>query len=528
NNDGMFTSQDKYVAKILKKFRFTEVKNASTPMKTQKPLLKDKDGEEMDVHMYRSIIGSLMYLTSSRPDIMFAFWSSAMTKTINRESQIHTRVDGKKIIITESSVRRDFLLANEEGVDYLSNSTIFENIELMRGNTIRSDDDSMKLNELIELSTNLQSRVLALEKTKTTQALKISSLKRMVKKLEKKQTSRTHKLKRLYKVGLTARMDSSEDEQNLVSDQDDADMFDVNGEEVFLDKDDVIKDVNTGGELNAASIETADSAAATITTEEVTLAKALAELKDLKPEVKGVVIQEPHESTTTTTKTISSKKSQDKSKGKKLKDLKNKSFDTIQKTFDRAFKRANTFVDFRTKLVEGSSKRAGEELTQERSKKQKEDDDKEIAELKKLMEIIPNEKRKFHREDLEDLYNLVKAKYGSTRSVEDLDVLLWSDLKTMFEPHVEDQVWKKQHGYKVLEWKIYDSYGLSFQVWTNELHDALNCRKCGCTVFRGKDLNDDIDSYTSVRPQWLLKSLVLDVDKRITRCFERGGGREGA
>ncbi|GJT91512.1 hypothetical protein Tco_1080357 [Tanacetum coccineum] len=48
--------------------------------------------------------------------------------------------------------------------------------------------------------------------------------------------------------------------------------------------------------------------------------------------------------------------------GKKLKDLKNKSFDSIQKMFDSAFKRVNTFVDFRTDLVEGSSKRAGEEL----------------------------------------------------------------------------------------------------------------------------------------------------------------------
>ncbi|GJW75807.1 retrovirus-related pol polyprotein from transposon TNT 1-94 [Tanacetum coccineum] len=66
--DGIFISQDKYVAKILKN---TEVKTVSTPMETQKPLLKDDDGEEVDVHMYRLMIGSLMYLTSSRPDIMF-------------------------------------------------------------------------------------------------------------------------------------------------------------------------------------------------------------------------------------------------------------------------------------------------------------------------------------------------------------------------------------------------------------------------------------------------------------------------
>ncbi|GJZ42493.1 putative ribonuclease H-like domain-containing protein, partial [Tanacetum coccineum] len=70
--DGIFISQDKYVVETLKKFVFTKVKTASTPMETQKPLLKDEYGEEVDVHMYRSMIGSLMYLISSRPDIMFA------------------------------------------------------------------------------------------------------------------------------------------------------------------------------------------------------------------------------------------------------------------------------------------------------------------------------------------------------------------------------------------------------------------------------------------------------------------------
>ncbi|GKE52432.1 putative ribonuclease H-like domain-containing protein [Tanacetum coccineum] len=55
--DGIFISQDKYVAKILKKFRFTEIKTASTPMETQKPLLKDKDGEEVDAHVYRYLKG---------------------------------------------------------------------------------------------------------------------------------------------------------------------------------------------------------------------------------------------------------------------------------------------------------------------------------------------------------------------------------------------------------------------------------------------------------------------------------------
>ncbi|GJW83781.1 hypothetical protein Tco_0156926 [Tanacetum coccineum] len=197
--------------------------------------------------------------------------------------------------------------------------------------------------------------------------------------------------------------------------------------------------------------------------------------------------------------------------GKKLKDFKNKSFDSIQKMFDRAFKRVNTFVDFRTDLVEGSSKRAGEELEKDSTKKQKVDDDKETAELKQCMEIILDEEevtidaiplvvkslriidwkihkegkksyyqiiradgksqmyrifrqmlKSFDREDLEDLYKFVKARYGSTRPVESMYYLLWNDMKIMFEPYVEDEVWKLQNGYKVLEWKLYDSCGVHF------------------------------------------------------------------
>nr|GEZ52393.1 retrovirus-related Pol polyprotein from transposon TNT 1-94 [Tanacetum cinerariifolium] len=74
---GIFISQDKYVAKILRKFGLTDGKSSSTPIYTEKPLLKDLDGEDVDVHTYRSMIGSLMYLTSSRQDIMFAVYECA-------------------------------------------------------------------------------------------------------------------------------------------------------------------------------------------------------------------------------------------------------------------------------------------------------------------------------------------------------------------------------------------------------------------------------------------------------------------
>ncbi|GJX83619.1 ribonuclease H-like domain-containing protein [Tanacetum coccineum] len=76
-DDGIFISQDKCVADILKKFDFVSMKTASTPIDTNKALLKDEEAEDVDVHLYRSMIGSLMYLTASRPDIMFVVCTCA-------------------------------------------------------------------------------------------------------------------------------------------------------------------------------------------------------------------------------------------------------------------------------------------------------------------------------------------------------------------------------------------------------------------------------------------------------------------
>ncbi|GJW50916.1 putative ribonuclease H-like domain-containing protein [Tanacetum coccineum] len=70
-SDEIFISQDKYVADILKKFDYCSIRIATTPIESNKPLVKDEDGVDIDVNIYRSMIGSLMYLTASRPDIMF-------------------------------------------------------------------------------------------------------------------------------------------------------------------------------------------------------------------------------------------------------------------------------------------------------------------------------------------------------------------------------------------------------------------------------------------------------------------------
>ncbi|GKD88258.1 hypothetical protein Tco_1363765, partial [Tanacetum coccineum] len=606
-------------------------------------------------------------------------WATVKAKTVNREVQLQALVDGMKIIITESTVRRDLQLEDAEGVDYLPNATIFEQLALMRyeqkqkprkpkrkdtqipqssgptehvadevvhkergdslvraattASSLEAEQDSgsgyrrqetmrdtiaqtsLKLNELMELCINLQQMVLDLEKTKTTQTEEIVSLKRRVKKLEHKKWSTTHGLKRLYKVGLTTRVESygveeslgedaskqgrinaidADEDITLVNDQDDADMFDVNtltGDKVLAEQEVVSKDVN-------------------LTVDEVTLAQALAALKSVKPKVKANVIEEPSVpvsvanastkvSVARTTATIptprkgiviakleepvKSKKNdlirldeeiasklqaefdederlarekdeanekeglsvEEKAKlfqqlleqrrkhfaakraeekrnkpptqaqqrkimctylknmeGKNSKDFKNKSFDSIQKMFDKAFKRVNTFVDFKTDLVEGSSKRAGTKLEQEVTKKQKVDDvqetvevdnDQEAAKIKELMEIIPDKEevaidviplvvkppsivdwkiykegkktyyqiiradgilkmylvfshmlKSFDREDLETLWKLVKAKHESTRPEKGYERVLWGDLKVMLEPHVEDIVWRNQ------------------------------------------------------------------------------------
>ncbi|GJX59778.1 putative ribonuclease H-like domain-containing protein, partial [Tanacetum coccineum] len=88
-DDGIFISQDKYVDKILNKFSFSTMKTTSTPMETSKPLLKDTEAEDVDVHLYRSMIGSLMYLTASRPDIMFAVCACARFQVTPKVSHLH-------------------------------------------------------------------------------------------------------------------------------------------------------------------------------------------------------------------------------------------------------------------------------------------------------------------------------------------------------------------------------------------------------------------------------------------------------
>nr|GEW08155.1 uncharacterized mitochondrial protein AtMg00810-like [Tanacetum cinerariifolium] len=88
-SDGIFISQDKYVANILKKFDFSTVKTASTPMEPNKALVKDAEAEDADVHLYRLKIGSLMYLTVFRPDIVFVVCACVRFQVTPKSSHLY-------------------------------------------------------------------------------------------------------------------------------------------------------------------------------------------------------------------------------------------------------------------------------------------------------------------------------------------------------------------------------------------------------------------------------------------------------
>ncbi|GKB73575.1 putative ribonuclease H-like domain-containing protein [Tanacetum coccineum] len=318
-------------------------------------------------------------------------------KKVNREAEIHALIDRKQIIVSESTIRSALQFGDEGGVECLSNSTIFEEIErigyekpsqklifykaffspqwkfmihtilqCLSAKTIAWNEFSstvasaiiclatnqkfnfskfilegmlrnldakavkflmyprMKLNELMILCTNLQTKFLEIEKTKSSLQIRIESLERKVKKLEKGKKIRTYKLKRLYKVGLSARVISSDDEETVVGDQEDAskqgeEIADINEDEnislvdeVEGRKDDMLFDVEdlAGEEVVVEAEVTKD-----LNEDEVTLAQTLQKMKSITPREKGVVIREREQGDTQRT-VIPKQKTMDKGKGK--------------------------------------------------------------------------------------------------------------------------------------------------------------------------------------------------------------------
>ncbi|GJV88590.1 hypothetical protein Tco_1532528 [Tanacetum coccineum] len=283
--------------------------------------------------------------------------ATAKSKTVNEVRQLQALVDRKKVIVIESSIRRDLHIEDAEGTDCLPTATIFEeltrigkdtevpqpsgstvanetenedNVPTHSNDPLLSGEDRLQLNELMDLCTKLQQRVLDLENAKISQDSEIAELKRKVKKFKKKKMSRTPVLKRLRKVRRTARIESSEDEEITLIDEtqeknDDNLMFDTS----VLDE----QEVEVEKVVSTAEVEATTASATTTTIDELTLAQTLIEIKAAKPKAvttaatttttavtrpkaRGVIVQEPSEFTTTTSPSQPSQLPQAKDKGK--------------------------------------------------------------------------------------------------------------------------------------------------------------------------------------------------------------------
>nr|GEX71004.1 hypothetical protein [Tanacetum cinerariifolium] len=276
---------------------------------------------------------------------------------------------------------------------------------------------------------------------KTNQAAEIKKLKKREEKVEGKKKKRTHRLKRLYKVGLSAKIVSSdEQDQGRINDQDLFGVHDLDNDEVFVD---VIIGKNVKQDAKVAE-------------------KTLMEIKEAKPKAKGVTIQEPSEFR----KRSLSQPSQAKDKEAEMKaemdeeeriakEKNEVDIAMIKEWDDESLKKTQA------KVTKGSSKRAGEKLKQESAKKHKLDEevqakvaDDDTTELKRCLEIVSEDDDdvtieatplssksptiNFNREDLEVLRSIVKERFKKTKPVDDMENLLFQTLKTMFEHHVED------------------------------------------------------------------------------------------
>ncbi|GJU97275.1 putative reverse transcriptase domain, ribonuclease H-like domain, aspartic peptidase domain protein [Tanacetum coccineum] len=442
--DRIFISQDKYVTEILKKFRFSNVKTASTPMETHKPLLKDADGEDVDEHLYRSMIGSLMYLTSLRPDIILISWQC------KKQNVAANSITKAEYIAASNCFKNPVFHSKTKHIEirhhFIRDSYEKKLIQMIK---IHIDQNSLLMEGCLEWNEKAAKDEIG---AKTAQDSEIASLKKKVKKLERRNKSRTPGLKRLRKVGLAIRVESS-DEASL-GDQEDASKqgkkiadIDADTEVTLIDEtqgrnDDnlmfdtgVLDEPEVDVEKVVSTAEVTTESARTITVDELTLTQTLIEIKAAKPKDKGqakmIESEKPlkkkdqimydqelsiKEKSKLFVQLLEARKKhfaeirarEKRNKpptqaqqrklycnylknieGYTLKQLKGFKFKVIKDMFDKAFKRVNTFVDYKTELVEGSaireeessSKRAGDELEQEPTKKQRVDDDKEREDL---------------------------------------------------------------------------------------------------------------------------------------------------
>nr|GEV05911.1 hypothetical protein [Tanacetum cinerariifolium] len=246
-----------------------------------------------------------------------------------------------------------------------------------------------------------ETEVHDLEKAKTAQAKEIAYLKKRVKKLDRKNKSKTLGLQRLWKIGSTTRLESSEDKERRMNEEEKFRVNDLDGDEVIVDAtaSEEVDQITTVEDVKVTTAATTPQ----ISKDKLTLAQNLIEIKAAELKKDQIVFDEE------VARKLEAKmkaEMEEEESIARMKDeanmdsLKKKSFDEIQKLFDSVMKRINIFVDMNTEIVEerskktqvevteGSSKRAGDEIEQESAKRQKLEKENDSAKLKRCLEIV--------------------------------------------------------------------------------------------------------------------------------------------
>ncbi|GKD38835.1 hypothetical protein Tco_1259042, partial [Tanacetum coccineum] len=291
-DDGIFTSQDKYVAEFLKKFNYTDVKSASTPVDLEKPLVKDGDADDVDVNLYRSMIGDSPFELVAYTDSDYV-GATQDKKSITRGCQFL----GNRLISWQCK-KQNVVATSTTKAEYMAAANLltkgFDAGRMERAATtassLEAEYDSVTQDETQQddnVPTPFNDPPLS-EKAKDAQAKEIADLKKRVQKLERKKKSRTTRLKRLRKVGMSRRVESFEDKDSL-GDHEDASK---QGRSIkYIDKDaDINVDMPVGEKQEQSAKErevhtSVEDSVAPTTIEEITLAQTLIQIKAAKPKV---------------------------------------------------------------------------------------------------------------------------------------------------------------------------------------------------------------------------------------------------
>ncbi|GKF01877.1 hypothetical protein Tco_0028800 [Tanacetum coccineum] len=277
--------------------------STSKPKRTQKPRKPKKKNTKVpqpsgstdnvvDEAVNEEIDGSLVRAATTASCLEAEQYSGNILKTRSKAIPIEASSLGTT---SGGGRRRQDTMGDTIAQTRFENVSKTSNDSLLAGvNTPRSDEDRLKLNELMEICIKLQQRVLGLENTKTAQAHDIDADERIT------------------------LVNETTENQGRFTDEDMFGVNDLNGDEVIINNVDVVKTTKETVNVAVTTIHVSTASTipvivAIITDVEITLAQTLAELKTAKPKAKGIVMQEPGKSTT-----IKPQQQHSKDKGKAI------------------------------------------------------------------------------------------------------------------------------------------------------------------------------------------------------------------